>query len=59
MDKPISLIQVSFKPVCSPNTCKSVFNPNVTFQLSQIVGRVCTLVLFIIIIFIIETSGIM
>ena len=32
--------------MCSPKTCKSVFNPNVTFQLSQIAARVCTLVLY-------------
>ena len=35
-------------PVCSPNTCKGVFNSNVTaFRLSPIVLRVYTLVLFI------------
>ena len=33
--------QFSYIPLCSPNTCKYVFNPNV----SQIVPRVCTLVL--------------
>ena len=47
-----ALILNSFHAVCSPNTCKGVFNPNVTtFQLSHIVLSVCTymctLVLFI------------
>ena len=33
--------------MCSPNTCRGVFNPNVTtFQLSQIAARICNLVLF-------------
>ena len=36
--------------MCSPNTCKGVFNPNVTFQFSQIVVRVYTLCLSLIII---------
>ena len=34
IDKPLTfdvhLIQLSFIPVCSPNACKGVFNPNVT-----------------------------
>ena len=34
IDKPLTfdvgLIQSVFIPVCSPNTCKDVFNPNVT-----------------------------
>ena len=42
IDKPLTfdvgLIQLSFIPVCSPNTC-NIF--------SQIAPRVCTLVLFI------------
>ena len=31
----VGLIQLSFIPVCSPNTCKCVFNPNVTIFLSN------------------------
>ena len=43
----VALIQLSL-PVCSPNTCRGVFNQNVTtLQLSQIVPRVCVLVLLI------------
>ena len=36
--------QFSYIPLCSPNTCKDVFNPNL-MHFSQIVPRVCTLVL--------------
>ena len=45
----VGLIQLSFHTVCSPNTCKGDFNPNVTFQLGQIALRACTLLLFIVI----------
>ena len=40
IDKPLTfdvgLIQLSFIPVCSPNTCKGVFNPNVTIFLPRV-----------------------
>ena len=43
----VGLIQLSFIPVCSPNTCKGVFNPNVPlFQSNCTEGL--TLLLFLV-----------
>ena len=50
IDKPLTfgvgLYNSVFIPVCLPNACKGVFNPNVTLFQSNC-RKVCTLVLFI------------